>query len=124
MEERAMKEHVVMGADHGLHIIWELCESQEMAVSLVGSSNILPLVLDCLRPELPPNVVAAAAQCFLTVSEDNIAATQLVASCPDFLPRAAALLAFPARAVPPCVAGMPTRFPGAIQHHPTFHCMW
>lgn len=131
-EEQLALETIIIGAEQGVHLLWELCEMVETSMALVSSHHLLPVVLEFLRLEYPANVVTGAgetsrhvyrleaifhvlpscsyslplaAQCFMTMSEDNPGAVLLARTNPEFFVRLALLLQHPSQTVRACVAG-------------------
>ena len=133
-EERLKAEQTISGLDHGLNIVWELCETGEMAVSLVNSNNLLPIIFECLRQEVPLSLailagkmswfdffklmkmqiknstlsfiyLSFAAQSLLTVSEDNPSAGLFAQNHPEFISRLSAALSSSSHVLRVNVAG-------------------
>ncbi|XP_033105154.1 HEAT repeat-containing protein 3-like [Anneissia japonica] len=73
---------VLHGSDHrvpstsileqALHLLWNLCESSNIAVSIFNKEDILPLVIHCFKADAVNMALATtAAQCLHTITEDN-----------------------------------------------------
>ncbi len=60
--DRVAAEQVLTGLDQALHLLWELCETVETAVAVFNSSGLLPVVFECLRPEIPTDLTAVAGR--------------------------------------------------------------
>ena len=61
-EEQLALETIIIGAEQGVHLLWELCEMVETSMALVSSYDLLPVVLEFLRLEYPANVVTGAGE--------------------------------------------------------------
>lgn len=55
-----------------IHLLWNLCESSATAISIFNREDLLPLLMNSLKPEVYDiAVVVAVAQCLHAVTEDN-----------------------------------------------------
>eukprot|EP00048_Salpingoeca_helianthica_P021268 m.11397 g.11397 ORF g.11397 m.11397 type:complete len:641 (+) comp5782_c0_seq1:1-1923(+) len=107
LAERIEHEQTIVGLDQALHLLWELSETCETAIALLNSNNLLPLVFTCLRPDFPAHIAVVAAQCLLTLSEDNPAAIHLARTTPDVVGHMATLLTTaPSPIIRACIAGV------------------
>ncbi|XP_041375452.1 HEAT repeat-containing protein 3-like [Gigantopelta aegis] len=55
-----------------VHLLWNLCEGSDLAVSVFNKENLMQYLFPCLQPDVYGYAVAVAvAQCLHTVTEDN-----------------------------------------------------
>ncbi|XP_076470018.1 HEAT repeat-containing protein 3-like [Babylonia areolata] len=64
--------------NQAVHVLWNLCEASDVAVTVFNKENLLPLLLPCLEHSVYGYPLATAvAQCLETVTENNAAAVEV-----------------------------------------------
>ncbi|XP_046386001.1 HEAT repeat-containing protein 3 isoform X2 [Ischnura elegans] len=75
-----LKEDLLVNTfTQGVHILWNLCKSSDLAVKIFNQQNILSCISSCLDPkECGIDAAVAVAHCLQTVTENNeVAAHEL-----------------------------------------------
>lgn len=73
-------------AIQAVSLLWNLCESSDVAVDIFNKQGLLPYLVASLKTEIYPTSVAIpAAQCLHTVTEDNSSAAQCLCCSSDLM---------------------------------------
>lgn len=73
-------------AIQAVSLLWNLCESSDVAVDVFNKQGLLPYLVSSLKTDIYPKTVAIpAAQCLHTVTEDNASAAQLLCGSSDMM---------------------------------------
>ncbi|KAL9976106.1 hypothetical protein ACROYT_G013356 [Oculina patagonica] len=73
-------------AIQAVSLLWNLCESSDVAVDIFNKQGLLPYLVSSLKTDIYPTSVAIpAAQCLHTVTEDNNSAAQLLCGSSDLM---------------------------------------
>ncbi|XP_064640684.1 HEAT repeat-containing protein 3-like [Lineus longissimus] len=66
---------------HAVHLLWNLCESSEVAVNTFNREDILQILLPCLQSDVYGyDLAVAVAQCLHTVTDSNTEASSALNS--------------------------------------------
>lgn len=73
-------------AIQAVSLLWNLCESSDVAVDILNKCSLLPYLIASLKTEIYPTSVAIpAAQCLHTVTEDNSVAAHCLCGSSDLM---------------------------------------